>query len=94
MNFYKKYPQKIKNMEINEKNREYEYQGLVVNGFAMIFFTFILVPAILIVSSIVLMDPLPGLAITLDAVFGVIFILGCVGYFVRPDRSGCHLEDF
>lgn len=70
-----------------DKNQEYEYQGLVVNGFAMIFFTFILVPAIIIVSSIVLMDPVPGLAVTLDAVFGVVFILGCVGYFVQEPNQ-------
>lgn len=70
-----------------ERNHEYEYQGLVINGFAMIFFTFILVPAIIIVSSIVLMDPVPGLAIPLDGFFGVIFILGCVGYFVQEPNQ-------
>ena len=68
-------------------NKEYEYNGLVVNGFAMIFFTFILVPAVIIVSSIVLMDSVPGLAIPLDAVFGTIFILGCVGYFVQEPNQ-------
>lgn len=71
----------------NEMNKEYEYQGMMINGFAMIFFTFILVPAIIIVSSIVLMDPVPGLAVTLDAVFGVIFILGCVGYFTQEPNQ-------
>ena len=68
-------------------NKEYEYNGLVVNGFAMIFFTFILVPAVIIVSSIVLIDSVPGLAIPLDAVFGTIFILGCVGYFVQEPNQ-------
>lgn len=70
-----------------DQNKEYEYGGLVINGFAMVFFTFILIPAIIIVSSIVLMDPVPGLAITLDAVFGFIFILGCVGYFVQEPNQ-------
>ena len=70
-----------------DHNKEYEYKGLVINGFAMIFFTFILVPAIIIVSSIVLMDPVPGLAVTLDAVFGVIFILGWVGYFTQEPNQ-------
>lgn len=69
------------------QNKEYEYGGLVINGFAMIFFTFVLVPAIIIVSSIVLMDDVPGLAITLDAVFGVIFILGWVGYFTQEPNQ-------
>lgn len=70
-----------------DENKEYEYQGLLINGFAMIFFTFVLVPAIIIVSSIVLMEPVPGLAIALDAVFGVIFILGWVGYFTQEPNQ-------
>lgn len=73
--------------EIKDQNKEYEYQGMVINGFAMIFFTFILVPAIIIVSSIVLMDPAPGLAISLDGVFGLAFILGCVGYFTQEPNQ-------
>lgn len=72
---------------MKEENKEYEYQGLLINGFAMIFFTFVLVPAIIIVSSIVLMEPAPGLAVTLDAVFGVVFILGCVGYFTQEPNQ-------
>lgn len=72
---------------MKEENKEYEYQGLLINGFAMIFFTFVLVPAIIIVSSIVLMEPVPGLAVTLDAVFGVVFILGCVGYFTQEPNQ-------
>ena len=72
---------------MKDENKEYEYQGLLVNGFAMIFFTFVLVPAIIIVSSIVLMDTVPGLAVTLDAVFGVIFILGWVGYFTQEPNQ-------
>lgn len=78
---------KENDMIVGEENKEYEYKGLLINGFAMIFFTFILVPAIIIVSSIVLMDPVPGLAVTLDAVFGVIFILGWVGYFTQEPNQ-------
>lgn len=75
------------NVRHHDTNKEYEYSGLAINGFAMIFFTFILIPGIIIVSSIVLMDDVPGLAITLDAVFGVIFILGCVGYFTQEPNQ-------
>lgn len=69
------------------ENKEYEYRGLLLNGFLMLFFIVFLVPAIIIVSSIVLMDPVPGLAIALDGVFGVIFILGCVGYFTQEPNQ-------
>lgn len=72
---------------IMSENKEYEYHGLLLNGFIMIFFTFILVPAIIIVSSLVLMDPVPGLAITIDGIFGIIFILGWVGYFTQEPNQ-------
>ncbi len=35
-----------------DKNREYEYKGLCINGFLMIFFTFILIPALIAASII------------------------------------------
>lgn len=72
---------------IMSENKEYEYHGLLLNGFIMIFFTFILVPAIIIVSSLVLIDPVPGLAITIDGIFGIIFILGWVGYFTQEPNQ-------
>ena len=70
-----------------DNNQEYPYQGLVINGFAMIFFTFILVPGLIVLFSLVLMEPAPALAIVLDAIFGIIFILGCVGYFVQEPNQ-------
>ena len=74
-------------MEKNSKNKEYEYGGLVINGFAMIFFTFILVPGIIIAVTLTLMDSVPALAIIIDAIMGVIFILGWVGYFVQEPNQ-------
>ena len=77
------------NSNLTQKsNKEYEYGGLIINGFAMIFFTFILIPGLIVVFSLVLMEDAPALAIVLDAVFGLLFILGCVGYFVQePNQS-------
>ena len=71
----------------NNGNQEYEYKGLVINGFAMIFFTFILVPGLIVLFSLTLVEPVPGLGVTLDAVLGIIFILGCVGYFVQEPNQ-------
>lgn len=68
-------------------NKEYEYGGPVINGFAMIFFTFILLPGLIVVFSLVLMEDAPALAIVLDCIFGLIFILGCVGYFVQEPNQ-------
>lgn len=70
-----------------DRNEEYEYQGLVINGFAMIFFTFILVPGLIVLFTLTLMESAEALAVVLDAVLGVIFILGCVGYFVQEPNQ-------
>ncbi|MCH5229074.1 MAG: SPFH domain-containing protein [Muribaculaceae bacterium] len=74
-------------MSANTVNKEYEYKGLVVNGFAMIFFVFILVPGLIVLFSLVLIESVEALGIVLDAVLGVIFILGCVGYFVQEPNQ-------
>ena len=69
------------------ENKEYEYGGLVINGFAMIFFTFILIPGLIVLFSLVLMESVPALAIVLDAILGILFVLGCVGYFVQEPNQ-------
>lgn len=68
-------------------NKEYEYSGLVINGFAMIFFTFILVPGLIAFITLSLYKTSPGLATMCDVVLGFIFILGCVGYFVQEPNQ-------
>lgn len=68
-------------------NKEYEYSGLIVNGFAMIFITFILIP-ILIGMTIWLGVPYSPVASGIVVAFLVIvFILGCVGYFVQEPNQ-------
>lgn len=68
-------------------NKEYEYSGWIINGFAMIFFTFFLVPGLIVLFSLTLMETDEALAIVLDSVLGLIFILGCVGYFVQEPNQ-------
>lgn len=74
-------------MERYQDNKEYEYRGLVINGFAMIFFTFILIPGAIITFSLALIKSAPALAVVLDSIFGLLFILGCVGYFVQEPNQ-------
>lgn len=76
---------KTANMEAN--NREYEYKGMVINGFAMIFFTFILLPGLIVLFSLTLMETAEALAVFLDSILGIIFILGCVGYFTQEPNQ-------
>lgn len=72
---------------MRQDNKEYEYSGLVINGFLMIFFIFILVPGLIVLFSLTLMDSAEGLAIVLDSILGFIFILGCMGYFTQEPNQ-------
>ena len=68
-------------------DKEYEYPGLVINGFAMLFFTFVLIPGLIIFFSLVLIERATALGIVLDALLLLLFILGCVGYFVQEPNQ-------
>ena len=67
----------------NRQDREYEYRGLCVNGFLMIFFTFILIPALIVAVIMAGGDTNPGLSVGLGLPLFIIFVLGCVGYFTQ-----------
>ena len=66
-----------------QQNHEYEYKGLCINGFLMIFFTFILIPALIITAIAVGGDENLWISVGISMPLFVIFILGCVGYFVQ-----------
>lgn len=70
-----------------DKNQEYEYQGMTINGFMMIFFTFILIPAIIVYIVVMFGDENPGLTVGICLTLFIIFILGCVGYFVQEPNE-------
>lgn len=70
-----------------DHNKEYEYRGLVINGFAMIFFTFILIPGLIVLFSLTLMERAEALAVVLDSILGILFILGCIGYFTQEPNQ-------
>ncbi|MDE7402613.1 MAG: SPFH domain-containing protein [Muribaculaceae bacterium] len=62
---------------------EYEYQGLTINGFLMIFFTFILIPAAMICAFTIGGEEHLGISLGIGLPLIVIFVLGCVGYFTQ-----------
>lgn len=66
----------------NPTNHEYEYKGLCINGFLMIFFTFIFIPVLIVLSIIWGQSNLVAGIICTVPLF-IIFILGCVGYFTQ-----------
>ena len=69
--------------EKREINNEYEYKGLCINGFLMIFFTFILIPALIALAIISGGEEHPEISVGISLPLFVIFILGCVGYFTQ-----------
>lgn len=71
----------------NNTNHEYEYKGLTLNGFAMIFFTFILIPGLIVLFSLTLNESAEALMVVLDSILGIVFILGCVGYFTQEPNQ-------
>lgn len=67
----------------NNIDREYEYKGLCINGFLMSFFTFILIPALMVLAIISGGEDNPGISVGLTLPLFIIFVLGCVGYFTQ-----------
>lgn len=67
----------------NATDREYEYRGLCINGFLMIFFTFILIPALMILAIVYGGEVNPGISVGLTVPLFILFVLGCVGYFTQ-----------
>lgn len=67
----------------NNIDREYEYKGLCINGFLMIFFTFILIPALMVLAIISGGEDNLGISVGLTLPLFIIFVLGCVGYFTQ-----------
>lgn len=67
----------------NATDREYEYRGLCINGFLMIFFTFILIPALMILAIVYGGEENPGISVGITIPLFILFVLGCVGYFTQ-----------
>ena len=71
--------------DTKENNREYEFRGLQMNGFVMIFFTFILIPILIVLCWASGMGE--GLAAVCSTVLAVIFVLGTIGYVVQQPNE-------
>ncbi len=64
-------------------NHEYEYKGLCINGFLMIFFAFILIPALMVWVIVTASEDNVGRTVGLLVPLFIIFIILCSGYFVQ-----------
>ena len=68
-------------------NHEFEYKGLCINGFLMIFWTFIVIPALILVCLLIGGEQNLWLSIGGTAVLFVLFIMGCAGYFIQEPNE-------
>lgn len=68
-------------------NKEYEYKGMLINGFAMLFFTFVLIPALMALCIWQGGEENLLLSVGATGVLFIVFILGCVGYFVQEPNE-------
>ncbi len=71
----------------HSENQEYEYGGLLINGFAMIFFTFILIPVLAIICIVYGGEDTPLVSVGGTAVLAILFVMGCVGYFTQEPNE-------
>lgn len=69
------------------QNHEYEYGGPCINGFFMIFFTFILIPVLIGCAIYFGGEDNLGISIGISVPLFIIFILGCVGYFIQEPNE-------
>ena len=69
------------------RNQEYEYGGLLINGFAMLFFTFILIPLLIVFCIVQGGEDNLWLSVGASAVLFILFIIGCVGYFTQEPHE-------
>lgn len=68
------------------KNEEYEYKGLLINGFLMLVFTFVVIPFIAIATWVMAADN-DALCGIVTALCVIVFLLGCVGYFTQEPNE-------
>lgn len=70
-----------------EKNHEYEYSGSVVNGFLMLFVTYIVFPVLLVINNSVLIEIFFGLSVLVDVLMFALIIVFSFGFFAQQPNE-------
>lgn len=71
----------------NVHNEEYEYGGLLINGFAMLAITFILIPLATVYCIMTGGEDNLLLSVGATVPLLILFVLGCVGYFTQEPNE-------
>lgn len=72
---------------MDNQNQEYEYGGLCINGFLMIFWTFIIVPILFLICVFGGGEENLLLSVGGGLIFAILFIMGAVGYFTQEPNE-------
>ena len=72
---------------MKEDNEEYEYGGLLMNGFAMIAVTFVIIPLLIVFCIVQGGEDNPWLSVGCTIPLLLLFVLGCVGYFTQEPNE-------
>ena len=67
--------------------KETSYSSWAIPGFSMLFFTFILIPAIIAWLMSSYAESMPGLAFGVSFPLFILFVLGCMGYVVQEPNE-------
>lgn len=67
--------------------KERPYHGLCLSGFVMLLFTFVLIPALIGATFVAWGDTQPVLTGTAVFILFVLFVMGCMGYFVQEPNE-------
>lgn len=67
--------------------KETPYTGGYMQGFVMLFFTFILIPALIVWLMSAYAEENPGVAFGVSVPLFLLFILGCMGYMVQEPNE-------
>ncbi len=74
------------------EHKEYEYRGLIVSGFLMLFFTLIVIPSLILLCFLFFIEgtdsnPSKITGGVLMALLGLTFLMGLSGYFVQEPNQ-------
>ncbi|MBD5370433.1 MAG: SPFH domain-containing protein [Bacteroides sp.] len=68
-------------------NCEFEYKGLCINGFLMLFWTFVFIPILILLCIWYGGEDNMFLSVGCSVVLFILFIIGCAGYFTQEPNE-------
>ncbi|MBD5225884.1 MAG: SPFH domain-containing protein [Bacteroidales bacterium] len=71
----------------NKEEQERTFKGLCISGFAMLFFTFILIPIAIGAVLMEFLEQSPEVAVPIAGVLFIVFVIGCIGYFTQEPNE-------